>query len=69
MFLTTFSGPSAACLAYTAYINPAVAATAYINLTATYYSPPYRGVARLWSYYYGPPYCGAARSWSYGRPL
>ena len=75
---TSFSGPSAAykpnysrrylrCrfslyfpLPYTARINPAT--TARINLATTYYSPPYRGAARLWSYYYHPPYYGAARS-------
>jgi len=60
--------------AATARINSA--ATACINLAVTccsppyyrpvgywayYYSPPYRGAARLW-FYYGPPYYGAARS-------
>ena len=52
---------------YTARID--LAATAYINLAATYYGPPYCGAARLWSYYYGPPCYGAAKYRSYERYL
>jgi hypothetical protein len=37
---------------YTARIGPAT--TACINSATTYYSPPYRGAARSWSYYYLP---------------
>jgi hypothetical protein len=53
---------------YTTRIDPAatarinLAATTCINPAATYYSPPYRGAARLWSYYYSPLYYRAARS-------